>query len=112
MSLIRNDLLQAVRHVATNACNKVEISGCPLFCDNALEFFHRLRVFSVDASLEIIPYFFDRIEIRTPGRPVEEVNTVIVEPLSACACGMDSPVVLLKPPLSTRPELMSRGDEI
>src|SRR5688500_2630724 len=67
---------------------------------------------SIHAALEIIPELFDGVEVRAPSRPVNEVDAVIVEPDSTCASSVWRCVVLLKPPLAARPELMGRGDEI
>src|SRR5688500_405450 len=82
MTIVGNHCLQAMRHVATNACNEVEVGCCPFLCNEAFEFVHRFRVPSIHSSLEIIPYFLDWIEIRAPCGPVDEVNAVIVKSIS------------------------------
>ena len=110
--MVGNHGLQAVRHIATNACDEVEIGCRPLLCDEAFEFLHGARVSSVHSLLEIVPQLFDRIEVGTPGGPVDEVDAVIVEPLATRRSFMLRRVVLLKPPLPARPELMSRTHEI
>src|SRR4051812_30773859 len=66
---------------------------------------------SIHSSLQIVPQLLDRIEIRTPCRPFNEINSMIVEPLSTCGSFVLRCVVLLKPPLSTGPELMSRSPQ-
>jgi len=104
--------LQAMRHVAADACDEVEVGVSPFFCHKALELIHGLRVPSVHASLEIVPQLLDRIEIGTPRRPVDEVDAVVVEPYPAGASGMGCRIVLLKPPLPARPELMSGRHEV
>ena len=106
MTIIRNDLLQAARHVAANACDEVEVSGSPFFCEELLELLHGLRVPAVHAPLEIIPQFFDRIELGTPCGSLDEVNAVTFEPESTRTSSMNRPVILLKPPLSFGPKLM------
>src|ERR1700709_2890623 len=109
MTIVGNHLLQAMRHVATNASDEFEIGCSPLLCDIALEFVHGLRVLGIHSSLEIVPQLFDWIEIRTPCRPVDEVDAMIMEPgLTRTSC-VDCPIILLVPPLSFGPELLSRG---
>lgn len=93
MTIVGNDGLQAMRHVATDACDKVKVSCGPFLCDEALQFVHGFRVPSIHSLLQIVPQFLDRIEIRTPCRPVDEVNAVIVEPFSTgCSFVMRCPV--------------------
>src|SRR4051812_13795448 len=106
MTAVLNDELQAMRHVAANARNKGEVRGSPLLCDGVLELLQGLRVAAIHARLEVVPELFDGIEVRTPRRPVDQVHAVVVEPLTARGCCMHRPVVLLEPPLSTRPEEM------
>jgi hypothetical protein len=79
VSLIRNDELQALRHVEARARAEVEIGGLALHCDEVLEFLHGLRVMRVDAWLEVIPEQLDGVEIRTPWREVDDIDAVIVE---------------------------------
>jgi hypothetical protein len=112
MTIVRNDLLQTLRHVATNASDEVEIGCGPLFCDVAFELLHGSSMPSTHSSLEIVPQLFDCIEIRTPRRPVDEVDAMIVKPVLTRGGCMDSSIILLVPPVHFRPELVRRGDEI
>ena len=86
MTIVRDNLLQAVRHVATNARDEAEIGCGPLLCDEALELLHGSSMPPIHSSLEIAPQLFDRIEIRTPCRPVDEVDAVILKPYLTRGC--------------------------
>ena len=107
MTVIIEQQLQAMRHAAADVGDEIEVRGLPLDADPVLQFLHRLRVMSVDATLEVIPEILDRVQIRTPCRPVNEIDAVIVKPGRTGAGSVDGPVVLLVPPLTPRPELMS-----
>ena len=95
MPSIRNDKLQALRHVEARARAEVEVSGLPLDRNEVLQLFHRLGVMSVDAALEVIPEQLDRVEIRTPRRKVEDVHSMVVEPGAGGASGVRRRIVLL-----------------
>lgn len=78
--LVRSHKLQALRHAEAGARAIVEISGLPLDSDEVFQFFHSLGVMRVDATLEVIPQILDGIEIRTPWREVDDVDSVGVKP--------------------------------
>jgi len=67
---------------------------------------------SVHAALEIAPQILDGVEIRTPCRPADEADAMVVKPGLPRASSVNGPVVLLEPPLTFRSELMSRGHEV
>ena len=106
MTLIVEQQLQAARHAAADVRDEIEVGRRPLLADPVLQLFHRLRVVSVDAAFEVAPQVLDGVEIRTPRRPIDEIDAVVVKPGLTRASGVDSPVVLLIPPLPSRPELM------
>jgi hypothetical protein len=99
--------LQALRHAAANVRDEIEVGRLPLDADPVLQLLHRTSVMRVHAALEVVPQILDRVEIRTPCRPINEIDAMIVEPHPTGAGGVDGPVVLLIPPLSARPELTS-----
>ena len=80
VTLVRSHKLQALRHREAGARAIIEISRLPLDSDEVFQFFHSLRVMRVDAMLEVIPQILDGIEIRTPWREVDDVDSVGVKP--------------------------------
>src|SRR4051794_8300835 len=99
--------IQALRHAAAEMRDEIQVRGCPFLSDPVLQLFHCLRVVSVDTALEVAPEILDGIQIRTPRRPLDEIDAMVVKPVAARAGSVDGPVVLLEPPLPARPELMS-----
>ena len=104
--------MQAARHAAADVGDECQVCGCPLLPNPVLQLFHRLRVVSVDTALEVAPQVLDRVEIWTPCRSIDEIDAVAVKPGAAGAGGVLRRVVLLVPPLPSRPELMSGAHEI
>ena len=76
MTLTLAQQLQALRHAAADVRDESEVCGLPFDSDPVLQLFHRRRVMSVHASLEVAPQILDRIEVRTPCGPVDEVDAV------------------------------------
>ena len=106
MTIVIAQQLQAMRHAAADVRDEIEVRGLPLHLDPVLQLFHRLGVMSVDAALQIVPQILDRVEIRTPCRPIDQVDAMIVKPGLTRAGGVHCPVVLSVPPLTCRPEEM------
>ena len=61
MTLIVEQQLQALWHAAADMRNEIEICGLPFDSNPLLQFFHRLRVMSIDAALQVIPQILDRV---------------------------------------------------
>ena len=107
VTLVCSHKLQALRHRKAGARAIIEISRLPLDCDEVFQFFHRLGVMRVDATLEVIPQILNGIEIRTPWWEIDHVHSMVVEPGTRCAGIVRRRIVLLIPPLAARPEGMS-----
>ena len=94
--------MQAIRHAFADVRDEFEVCGLPLDSDPVLQLFHRLSVMSIHTPLEIIPQVLYRAAIRTPCRPIDEM----VKPDLTCVGSVRGGIVLLIPPLSSRPEWM------
>ena len=112
MPSIGNDKLQALWCVEASARAEIEIGRIPFLGDPVLKFFHRLGVMRVDTPLQVMPKILDGVEIRTPRREVDDIDAMIVKPGPTRTRIVRRSIILLVPPLSCRPEGMSRLDEI
>ena len=87
--------------------DEFEVCGLPFDSDPVLQLFPRLSVMSIHTPLEVIPQVHYRVEIRTPCRPIDEINAMqIVKPDLTCVGSVRGGIVLLIPPLTARPEWM------
>ena len=111
MTLIVEQQLQAARHAAADVRDEFQIGGLPLLSDELLHLLHCLREASVDAGLEHVPQVLDGVEVRAPGWPVDQCNSLLVQIGDSLGSGVEADVVLLEMPRASRVELTEGREE-
>ena len=111
MSFIVEQQLQAARHAAADVRDVFEVSSSPLLSNHLLHFFQCLGEARVDTGLEHVPQVLDGVEVRAPGRSLDERYSLLVEIGDCLRSGVEANIVLLEVPRARRIELAERLDE-